>query len=278
LSRIFIDRDGGEGGAKGAAFLWILALSVLLCWLPFVGPLLAGFKGGRVAVKPLAAFWAAIIPAALWAGLYWWLGSREITIGGDQVQAAPLRLMGPLTAVAILGGALLGSHSRGGRVLANIALIAVLVWFVPQAREVWSTLAPIFKIADSQPYEPSKNKTCPENLQQLYSALQFYTDEWDALPPADRWMTAIQDKVPKDQYLHCPEVLQADSSKFGYAMNPELAGKPLRDIEDRKATPLFYDSTELGKNAHSGPDSIPQPGRHSGRSNILYADGHVEAR
>ena len=277
MSKYYIDGGSDDRGSGRAAFFWILLLSILLSWLPFIGPLFAGFVGGRKAVRATVAFWAALIPAALWAGLLYWASSRQITIGDQSVDLAPLKFFAPLYAASIVGGALIASVSHSARVLGFIVIIAGVVYFFPKARDTWN-IASLLLPQGEAVYDQSKNKTCPENLQQLYSALQFYTDEWDALPPAERWMDAIQDKVPKDEYLRCPEVRAASPEKFGYAMNPALAGKPLRDIPDRKATPLFYDSSELEKNARTGPDSIPQPGRHTGRNNILYADGHVEVR
>jgi prepilin-type processing-associated H-X9-DG protein len=33
----------------------------------------------------------------------------------------------------------------------------------------------------------------------------------------------------------------------------------------------------MAKNAHDPLTSLPRPGRHGGRDNILYCDGHIEA-
>ena len=281
MSRYFIDGGADDRGSGRAAFFWILLLSILLCWLPFVGPLVAGFVGGRQAVQGSRAFWAALIPAAAWAGGLYLASRYSVAIGSETVALTPLSFFAPLYGGFILGGAMLGTASHSGRVFGFMLTLGVLIHFVffvfPKAQDAWRIVSALMP-QGGPAYDATKNKTCPENLQQLYSALQFYTDEWDALPPADRWMTAIQDRVPKDEYLHCPEVRAADPSKYGYAMNPTLGGKPMRDIPDRKATPLFYDSSDLSKNAHAGPESVPNPGRHTGRNNILYADGHVEIR
>ena len=277
MSKYYIDGGADDRGSGRAAFFWILLLSVLLCWLPFVGPLVAGFVGGRKAVQGSRAFWAAVIPAAMWAGGLVWASRQSVAIGNETVSLAPLIFFAPLYACFIVGGALLGTVSHSARVFGFMIIIGVLVYFVPKANDAWK-IASLLMPQGGPSYDAAKNKTCPENLQQLYSALQFYTDEWDTLPPAKRWMTAIQDKVPKDEYLHCPEVRAKDPAQFGYSMNPALGGKRLRDVSDRKTTPLFYDTSDLSKNAHAGPDSVPNPGRHTGRSNVLYADGHVEVR
>ena len=71
---------------------------------------------------------------------------------------------------------------------------------------------------------------------------------------------------------------------FGYALNDALAGKklnlngkPLKTLPNASTTPLLYDSTNVSKNAHDAVASLPRPGRHGGRNNILYLDGHVAA-
>jgi hypothetical protein len=48
-------------GVKRGAF-WIVALSLLLFWIPVLGPAVAGYVGGRKAGTPLRALFAAVIP------------------------------------------------------------------------------------------------------------------------------------------------------------------------------------------------------------------------
>ena len=45
--------------------IWMMVLSLLLCWLPLVGPLIAGYVGGRLAGGVGAAFLASILPAVV---------------------------------------------------------------------------------------------------------------------------------------------------------------------------------------------------------------------
>ena len=279
MSKYYIDGGSDDRGSGRTAFTWIVLLSILLCWLPFIGPLVAGFVGGRKAVRGAAAFWAALIPAAAWGGLLYWASKQQVVANKDTISLAPLVFFAPLYAGSIMGGALLGTVSHSARVLGFIIIIAALVYFFPTARDTWNLASVFLPQGGNVAYDQSKNKTCPENLQQLYSALQFYTDSWDGqLPPAENWMTSIKDNVPKDEWLHCPEVVKTDPKGFGYSMNPAAGGKRLTEIPERPKMPLLYDSTELGMNAHAGPDSVPKPGRHTGRNNILYADGHVEVR
>jgi prepilin-type processing-associated H-X9-DG protein len=92
----------------------------------------------------------------------------------------------------------------------------------------------------------------------------------------------IVSKVTKNEWLHCPAISNRQDDKFGYAFNAELSarpmnGKPLKEMPNAATTPLLYDSTNLAKNAQDKTTSLPRPGRHSGRNNILYCDGHVAA-
>ena len=41
---------------------------------------------------------------------------------------------------------------------------------------------------------------------------------------------------------------------------------------------MVYESVKLVRNASDRFESLPNPGRHEGRSNVAYADGHAKAR
>jgi prepilin-type processing-associated H-X9-DG protein len=136
----------------------------------------------------------------------------------------------------------------------------------------------------TEKYVLEANKDCPENLKSLYIAFSMYTQDWDALPPSAGWMDNqdLVSKVQKNEWLHCPAVSNRRDEKFGYAYNASLAerklnGKPLNEMADAAKTPLLYDSTLLAKGAQDAFATLPKPGRHGGRNNILYCDGHVEA-
>lgn len=58
-----------QGGSVGGATLWMVVLSVLLFWLPTLGPLVAGFVGGRRAGGVGPALGAAVIPAVIVSAL-----------------------------------------------------------------------------------------------------------------------------------------------------------------------------------------------------------------
>jgi hypothetical protein len=60
-------------GSKGIlpATVWMVVLSLLLGWLPFVGPAIAGLVGGMQAGGVTNAMIASAIPALLVAGVVW---------------------------------------------------------------------------------------------------------------------------------------------------------------------------------------------------------------
>lgn len=70
-----MEGSAGREGSVGRATVWMVVLSVLLFWLPAVGPLIAGFVGGRMAGGVGPAVVAAILPSVLAAVLLFLLGS-----------------------------------------------------------------------------------------------------------------------------------------------------------------------------------------------------------
>jgi len=54
-------------GSLIAAMFWMLVLSLLLIWLPGVGPLIAGIVGGKLAGSAMRGILAALLPGVLLA-------------------------------------------------------------------------------------------------------------------------------------------------------------------------------------------------------------------
>ena len=52
-----------RSGSVVSALIWMFVLSILLFWLPLVGPIIAGFVGGRKAGSVGNAILAAILPS-----------------------------------------------------------------------------------------------------------------------------------------------------------------------------------------------------------------------
>ena len=100
-----------KGGALVGA-LWMFLISLLLFWLPFFGPLIAGFVGGKKAGSVGSALGAVFLPALVLGVLFFLFGTAltlmpvvgAVAGAGGFVMAAGL-ISGPLLIGAILGGA-----------------------------------------------------------------------------------------------------------------------------------------------------------------------------
>ena len=57
------------------AWLWMFILALLLGWLPFIGPAIAGFVGGLQAGDVRSALVAAIIPSLIVGAIIFVLGT-----------------------------------------------------------------------------------------------------------------------------------------------------------------------------------------------------------
>jgi hypothetical protein len=93
------------------AMLWMTFLSILLFWLPVIGPAIAGFVGGRKAGGVGTAILAACLPAVVFGGLLFAFATALTGfpllgalagIGGFAIAVAHI---GPLLVGAIIGGA-----------------------------------------------------------------------------------------------------------------------------------------------------------------------------
>lgn len=95
-----------EGSVLAGAF-WMFLISVLLCWVPGFGGLIAGIVGGKVAGSVGNALLAAFLPAIALGVLLFFF-------------AATLTAFIPLAILAGLGGLVLGSMHIGMLLLGAI--------------------------------------------------------------------------------------------------------------------------------------------------------------
>lgn len=200
--------------------------------------------------------------------------------------------------IALVGGCAAGVAKRRQRetgrrspaliviaLITVVLMVGVLIPFFLRIQEVMGVLNSLGLLQTKRGYEPALDKDCPENLKSLYTAFQQYAQDWDALPPAAGWMNneELISKVSRNEWLHCPAVSNRRDDKYGYAYNDAVSAKPLGgkhnlgDLPNAAHTPLLYDSTDLSKGAHDAFRSLPKPGRHAERDNVLYLDGHLEA-
>jgi len=102
-------------GVKRGAF-WIVLLSLLLFWIPILGPAVAGYVGGRKAGTPLRAAIAALIPIAIA------FGALAALAGATSVVPAMVRHAVEAGAAGVLGS-LPFDFPILGYVLGNLAAI-----------------------------------------------------------------------------------------------------------------------------------------------------------
>jgi hypothetical protein len=102
---------GGETRIIGGA-VWMFVISVLLFWLPVVGPLIAGVVGGKKAGGVGPGIVAALLPAIVTGGVLFFAGTllTGLPIVGFLAGAGGFVLVvahvGPLLVGAIIGGLL----------------------------------------------------------------------------------------------------------------------------------------------------------------------------
>jgi hypothetical protein len=101
-----------QEGSVVMGAIWMVILSLLLFWLPAVGPLIAGIVGGKVAGGVGAGLLAALLPALVLAAALFFLGTSLTglpvvgAIFGAGAFVLVLVQIGPLLLGALIGGLL----------------------------------------------------------------------------------------------------------------------------------------------------------------------------
>ncbi|MBU0529568.1 hypothetical protein KKF86_07420 [bacterium] len=97
-------------GSVTRGFFWMFLISILLFWLPVIGPLIAGLVGGKksggVGNAILAAIFPAIILGILVSSLTGVLSGLPLIglVAGASVVVLAITHIGPLLVGAIIGG------------------------------------------------------------------------------------------------------------------------------------------------------------------------------
>ena len=101
-----------EKGSVIMGMIWMAVISLLLFWLPAVGPLIAGIAGGKVAGGVGAGFMAALLPGTLLSILLFFTGAMLTgipvigVIAGMGVFVLIIVNIIPLLIGALIGGLL----------------------------------------------------------------------------------------------------------------------------------------------------------------------------
>lgn len=69
-------------GSIVLGMIWMFIISLLLIWLPGLGPLIAGIVGGKVAGSVMRGILAALLPGLLLAGCLFVFGSMFTGLPG----------------------------------------------------------------------------------------------------------------------------------------------------------------------------------------------------
>jgi hypothetical protein len=110
-----------------------------------------------------------------------------------------------------------------------------------------------------------------KRLKMLGTATLIYAGDHDDFLLAAGWMDDIEPYVKASRPFHSP-IFDSDLTKFGYALNQELAGIHGSAIESPSQTIMLFDSTNLSKSAIEPTSTRPSPGRYSGYNTQAMAD------
>jgi hypothetical protein len=103
---------GKQRGSIIMAMIWMAVISLLLFWLPAIGPLIAGIVGGKVAGGVGAGLLAALLPGLLLALALFVLGTYMTglpligAVAGAGMFILILTQIVPLLIGALIGGLL----------------------------------------------------------------------------------------------------------------------------------------------------------------------------
>jgi hypothetical protein len=167
-----------------------------------------------------------------------------------------------------------------GRKMATVYYTADLDLLVNTTDGTLSLLVAIFKPVIQQQKEQARRQAlsdeCGSHLEALGSAMESYLADHDnRYPSADGWVQGLRPYVEDAKVFKCPEDTSEGFSS--YAMNAALSGKSADDVQDPKATVLFYETAHPGPNPSGGADDVADPARHVDGNSFLFVDGSVGA-
>ncbi|HSI72545.1 MAG TPA: hypothetical protein VK934_05170 [Fimbriimonas sp.] len=115
-----------------------------------------------------------------------------------------------------------------------------------------------------------------ERIGRLGTAALMYAGDSDDVLPIGSWAHGLWPYLATDRAFRSP-IFDAPSQNYGYAMNQELVGQSFAQIESPATAILFFDSTDLARDAVAATVTRPSPGRYEGFNTWVYADGTVSS-
>jgi prepilin-type processing-associated H-X9-DG protein len=214
-------------------------------------------------VKPL---WAAFefpffsLPWLGWAALLTYFLADSMHFVGAVLLAGVIATFCVFVFGLLFGGHTLVEMGCG----ATIALVLAVI------------LVPVF----AQAREKARQTTCLTNLKRAGQAIALYSADYDDyLPLADRWADVTAPYLPAPA-KQAPVVkglpnCAPNYTEANYAFDTRIAGKSLPKAWQQAQMIMVYDSASRDRNAYDAGISVPIPGRHLGRNNGLFMDGHA---
>jgi prepilin-type processing-associated H-X9-DG protein len=171
--------------------------------------------------------------------------------------APPPKSKTPVIVIVLLGGC--------GCALLMIPIMAAILF-------------PVF----AQAREKAREASCLSNEKQMALGVLMYAQDYDeTYPAAQDWMTKINPYIKNPAVYACPSVANHSQAETGgiytYAYSSQLSKRQVALMKAPELTGMLYDSSALTENASDAMISLPVPGRHMGRNNMGFADGHVKS-
>lgn len=118
------------------------------------------------------------------------------------------------------------------------------------------------------------------NLKQSGVALLMYASDYDErFPVSSRWVDSLMSYTKNEDIFRSSTATPKNPLDYGFAFRKEFSLKPIKDFAEPEHQVALFDSTILSRNATSGLESLPKPGRYSRDSepgNLFgYVDSHV---
>jgi len=127
---------------------------------------------------------------------------------------------------------------------------------------------------------PASSTACISNVKQLATGQLMYAADWnDRLPSNIDWSDAIKPYVKGDDLFHHPRMegsLELSKDAYGYAFNSDVSMQDTEKMLSPEQVPMLFDSVNYSRNASDPMLTLPVPGRHKGKNNFGYVDGHAK--
>lgn len=118
-------------------------------------------------------------------------------------------------------------------------------------------------------------------IKQTTTAIHIYAADYnERFPSADKWMDLLAPYIKDVEILRSPLATPDDKSDYGIAFRKEYGQKKAAEFSDSEYRAMVFDSTLLSRNANSGLETLPKPGRYGKgdrRGNIVgFVEGHAK--